>query len=45
MLRVLRVDELGYNSKLVALFSNTTFDNIVDAKFFSDLPYIDRLAL
>jgi hypothetical protein len=45
MLVILRIDELRYNSKLVAILSHTAFDNVVDAQFFSDLSDIDSLAL
>src|SRR4029079_40840 len=45
MLASLRVDELGYDSKFVALFADSAFDQIADAQVFSDLPHIDSLAL
>ena len=45
MLAILRVDELRYDSKLVAVLADAAFDHVVDAQFFSDLPDIDGLAL
>src|SRR4029078_1077210 len=45
MLASLRVGELGYDSKFVALFADAAFDQIADAQVFSDLPHIDSLAL
>ena len=45
MLASLRIDELGYNSKLVAVLPYAAFDHVADAQFFSDLPDIDSLAL
>src|SRR4029079_5842759 len=45
MLASLRVDELGYDSKLVAVFAYAAFEHVANAKFSSDLPDIDRLVL
>jgi hypothetical protein len=45
MLAILRVDELRYDSKLVAVLAYAAFDNVVDAQFYSDLPHIDCLPL
>ena len=45
MLAILRVDELRYNSKLVAVLAYAAFDHVADAQFSADLPDINTLAL
>ena len=45
MLAILRVDELRYDSKLVAVLAYAAFDHVVDTQFLSDLSDIDSLAL
>src|SRR6476469_1636569 len=45
MLAILRVDELRYDSELVAVLADAAFDHVVDAQVFSDLPHVDGLAL
>src|SRR5262245_39252607 len=45
MLASLRVNELSYDSKLVAVLAYTAFDHETDAELFSDLPDIDSHVL
>ena len=41
MLAIFCVNELRYDSKLVAVLADAAFDHVADAQFFSDLPDID----
>ena len=41
MLTIFCVNELRYDSKLVAVLADAAFDHVADAQFFSDLPDID----
>src|SRR5262245_44247009 len=45
VLAIFCVNELRYDSKLVAVLAHAAFDHVANAQVFADLPHIDGLAL